>query len=454
MSVLVNTRVLLAASVQRADLFFSFAIILLFLFSNLIDRIMPIGASAAFYALTGLAFLLHVLSAKLQKWQLAVIGVAAYFSIFPLVKGEHILVAVAAAKDLSLPIAGILLGYLLLSRQQSFDILNRLYLPFVAYGLLQAWAFNSESLATLLPWDDAYVRKMISAGLSVYQTNDLRLFGTLNSFFHYQLIAVVVPVLLWIYRDRVSQRRLLALNTVFMLILIIVLRERTPVAVLGLISIVFILGGKGRIRIAGCYGLAVVFALAFIISSNGRAAELIESVASPFGRATEINESDTKLRNESDADLRMANMLMLRVDSDTSSRARMAIWREMLEYITPANILFGRSPGELLPGYETWCEGKHLSPHNVYLFFVLAYGLLGLAIFFLLVLNLVVSCCVERSLSDEKRLFLVALTLGYLLIGMFHLSFVSKFGFLFCWILGVSLAERDAGKVPITQVGY
>ncbi len=106
--------------------------------------------------------------------------------MFPLLKEEGILVAIAATKDVALPLSGILLGYLLLCHKRNLELLNCLYLPFVGYGLLQAWAFHTNMLGTLLPWDSTHVDQMRAPGMSVYQTNTLRFFGTLNSFFHYQ----------------------------------------------------------------------------------------------------------------------------------------------------------------------------------------------------------------------------------------------------------------------------
>ncbi len=62
---------------QKSNPFFAFAIIFLFFFSHLIDRIHPVGTSAAFFAVVGLAAALHCISRRLVTWQYSVIGVAA-----------------------------------------------------------------------------------------------------------------------------------------------------------------------------------------------------------------------------------------------------------------------------------------------------------------------------------------------------------------------------------------
>lgn len=407
---------------RKSNPFFAFAIIFLFFFSNLIDRIQPVGASAAFFAVVGLAAAFHCISRRLVIWQYAVVGVAAYFALFPLLKEEGILVAVAATKDVALPLSGILLGYLLLCHKRNLEVLNCLYLPFVGYGLLQAWAFHTDRLETLLPWDAAYVDQMRAAGMSVYQTNALRFFGTLNSFFHYQLICLIVPILLWVRYDQIRRHRLLLLNTILACLFLVVLQERTPVAVLATLSLVAIVFGKGQSRQAGWAGLAIAVTLAGIIGFFG-------------GNAAS---------NESDAELRMRNMVKLQIDSDTSVQERLDIWREMLTLITPNNVCTGRSPAELLPGNEAWSTGRHLSPHNIYLFFVLAYGVVGLVLYFGLLARLIWSAVTSERLTSDMKLFMSGLGIAYLFLGVFHLSFLSKLGFLFCWILGLAMADRDA----------
>jgi len=409
---------------RENNLFFSFAIIFLFFFSNLIDRIQPVGASAAFFAVVGLAAALHCISRRLVIWQYAVIGVAAYFSLFPLLKGEGRLVAVAATKDVALPLSGILLGYLLLCHKRNLELLNCLYLPFVGYGLLQAWSFHTNTLETLLPWDSTYVDQMRAAGMSVYQTNALRFFGTLNSFFHYQLICLIVPILLWVRYDQIRRHRLLLLNAILTCLFLVVLQERTPVAVLAILSLVAIVFGKGQSRQAGWAGLTIAVTLVGIIGFFG-------------GNAAS---------NESDAELRMRNMVKLEIDSDTALQERLKIWREMLTLITSNNVCTGRSPAELLPGNEAWSTGRHLSPHNTYLFFVLAYGVVGLVLYFGLLARLIWSAVTSERLTSEMKLFMSGLGIAYLFLGVFHLSFLSKLGFLFCWILGIAMADRDSAR--------
>jgi hypothetical protein len=411
------------------------AIIFLFLFSNLIDRILQVGASAVFFVLVGLAAAVYCISRRLEKWQYAVIGVAAFFSVFPLLKEEGLLVTVAATKDLAVPLSGILLGYHLLRQKRNLEILNCLYLPFVAYGLLQAWAFHTNRLDALLPWDATYVDQMQAAGKSVYQTDVLRFFGTLNSFFHYQLICLFVPILLWVRRDQLKSQWLLLLNLIFASLFLVISQERTPVAVLFILSLIPIIFGRGLARRAGWVGLAMSVTLVGIIGFFA-------------GNAT-MNKSDAELRagnatmNESDAELRMKNMATLQVDRDTSTKERVQIWREMLILIKLNNVWTGFSPAALLPGNEAWSNGRFYSPHNAYLFFVLAYGVVGLVLYFGLLARLIWSVVSSGRLDSEMRLFISGLAIAYLFLGFFHLSFLSKLGFLFCWILGLAMADRD-----------
>ena len=300
--------------------------------------------------------------------------------------------------------------------------LGCLYLPFIAYGLLQAWAFHTNRLGSLLPWDAAHVEQMRASGMNIYQTNVLRIFGTLNSFFHYQLICLFVPLLLWVRRDQVKWQRLLFLNMLLAFLFLAIVQERTPVAVLIILSFVTAVFGRGRLRLTGWVGLAI-------------AAMLVGIIGLGIGNGG---------LNESDPEVRMRNMMMLRIDNDTSVWERMDIWREMLALITWDNVWTGLSPAELLPGNEAWTLGRHLSPHNTYLFFVLAYGVTGLMLYFGFLARLIWSVVKSAQLTSDLKLFILGLSIAYLFLGIFHLSYLSKLGFLFHWILGLAIADRDA----------
>lgn len=411
----------LSSLVRKSNPFFAIVIIFLYFFSNLFNRIQLAGTSAAFFAVVGLATVLHCIDKRLAGWQYAVIGVAAYFTLFPILKGEGVLVAVAAIKDLSLPLSGILLGYFLLSQKRNLDILNYLYLPFVGYGLLQAWAFHTNMLETLLPWDADYVYQMKVVGMSVYQTDVLRYFGTLNSFFHYQLICLFIPILLWVCRDHVKSQQLLLLNSFLAYIFFMIAQERIPVATLTILSLVAVIVGDGRVRRAGWVGLLISLSIIVVVG---------------FFSST--------ICNESDADCRMRNMVMLQFGNDTSFMQRLGIWREMLSMITLDNIWTGLSAGSLLPSNEVWSTGQHLSPHNAYLFFALGYGLIGLVLYFGLLSRLIWVIVSSKRLTQDMRIFILGLSFAYLFLGFFHLSFLSKLGFLFCWIIGLAMADLDA----------
>lgn len=441
----------LTSLAEKANPIFAFAIIFLFFFSNLIDRIYPAGASAAFYGVVGLAAALQCVAHRLVAWQYAVIGVAGYFALFPLLKGEGVLVAVAATKDLALPLSGILLGYFLLRGQRTMEILNCLYLPFIGYGLLQALTFHTGTLATLLPWDAAYIQTMRDAGLSVYQTDLLRFFGTFNSFFHYQLLCVLVPILLWVRRDRIRHHKLLIVNTVLAYLFLVLMKERTPLAVLAFLSISAIVFMNGRWRVAGVASLAGgVLAMSLAVAMGTSGGEVAQTqnesgAGALFSSGTSGGEA-ARTQNESDADLRMRNMVTMEVKEDASVKARVEIWQDMLTYITPSNALLGFSAGKLLPGYEAWNTEKLISPHNLYLFFVLAYGIVGLVLFFGLLSWQVWAVLGGGWPRSDTNVFVFSLALAYLLIEIFHLSLLSKLGFFFFWVLGIGMSDRDAAN--------
>ncbi len=233
--------------------------------------------------------------------------------------------------------------------------------------------------------------------------------------------------MLWGRLDQIRRHRLLLLNTILTCLFLVVLKERTPVAVLAILSLVAIVFGKGQSRQAGWAGLAIAVTLPVIIEFFG-------------GNAAS---------NESDAEFRMRNMVKLQIDTNTSVQERLVIWREMHTLITPNNVCTRISPAELLPGNEAWSTWRHISPHSIYLFFLLAYGLIGLVLYFGLLARLIWSAVTSERLTSNMKLFMSGLGIAYLFLGVFHLSFLSKLGFLFCWILGLAMADRDAGHGAI-----
>lgn len=389
-------------------------ILFLYFYSNLVDRIYPIGTSAAFYFFIILAAICLLTSRNNKRSHvIVVLAVAAYFLLNPLLKSEGPLAAVAAVQDVSIPIVALLLGYASRSDPGALEKINFLYFPFVSYGVLQVALFHLGQFSTVLPWDARYVEAMRAAGLSVNQSELLRFFGTLNSFFHYQLIMVVVPVFLWVFRKSVRHRRLLIANTILAVAAVVMFQERMPIVVLGLISLVFAILGQGRLRIAGFLGFAGVIILALLISNFG------------------------DKENESDPGLRMSNAVTINVERDTSMTTRTKIAREMLNLVDADNIFFGMESRRLLPAYEKWSENGLISPHNLYLFLLLAFGLAGVALMVALGVWIALTF-IRPQPRPEVKLLLIALSLAYLFLGMFHLSLVSKAGILFFFVIGFS----------------
>ena len=205
---------------------------------------------------------------------------------------------------------------------------------------------------------------------------------------------------------------------------------------LGLVFLTYVTLGARQSRKFGALGLTAVLLVAVGISYEG-------SGYRGFGKGREYVNQDV---NESDAQLRMRNTLELRLDQDPSTKERMSIWQDMLREIDAKNAWLGKSVGLVLPSTDGKTDNRHLSPHNFYLFFILAYGVLGLVLYFGFLLKLTLSASTCKGLSDEKKLLLIGLLAGYLFVGMFHLIFLSKLGVIFFWILGVTLAECDRAE--------
>jgi O-antigen ligase len=409
--------------------FLVFIIVSLFYYSNLFDRIYPGIASAAFYFFTSIAVVLCFVCKKMNRWHYSVVGAASYFALLPLMKGEGFIVSLAAIKDLSLPLLMIVVGYYSFTKKGVLDLLSLLYLPFVGYGLLQVYSFHIGTLDVWLPWDAVHINRMQEGGMSVFQSETLRYFGTLNSFFHYQIICVIILALILAKRNQLKNKNLLFVNVGLALILLIVIQERAPIVFLFILSFVGVLFASKRSRLAYLAGLAIALMLVIVIGF--------------FGGESGVNESD--------ADVRMRNLATFQLSDDTSFNQRLLIVKEMVNLVTLENIWLGLSPANVLPSNEFGSEVEYISPHNIYLFFVLGYGLIGLLIF-LWVLGFFIWILFNGAeVNSGIRFFIFALTIAYLCFGFFHLIFLSKSGCLFFWILGGAIAERYAARISYDE---
>jgi hypothetical protein len=121
---------------------------------------------------------------------------------------------------------------------------------FTFFPLLKAGAFHADVLDMLLP-RDVSCEEMRAARMSVYQANVFRLFVARNSFSRFQLICLLVPILPWVRSNQVRHQKLLLLNKGRACLFLAMLPERTPVAVLSILSLVVIISGKAWQRRAG-----------------------------------------------------------------------------------------------------------------------------------------------------------------------------------------------------------
>ncbi|MFZ2162807.1 MAG: O-antigen ligase family protein [Sideroxyarcus sp.] len=420
------------ANLVTRQYIFAFAALFLFFFSNLVDRLVFCGASFSFYLLVCIGATYYIIRESTVRWRIAVLIPIIYFSIFQILKGEEVWSAIAAVKDLCVPIMAVLLGYSVFSRHSVLNMLNWLFLPFVVYGLIQVVSFELDSMREVLPWDIAQMDLMTASGVkSLYQSSQLRFFGTLNSFFHYQLIVAIMPLFLWLNRAQLKHRWLLVCNSLLAIVLVVMFRERTPLIVLGVFSIMFLAFGNRQLRMVGFSGSVGVCVVAFGLAFANFGGALNQSGPDKGGSL-----------NESDPELRMQNVIYLNLDRDTSTVERLAIWKEALKELTAENIVFGKSPSMLLPGYEARSPESHISPHNFFLFILLAYGLVGAGLFFGF-LFLVYYDLLGNTAHLEWRLFMGALLLAFILLSIYHVPFIGKLGFMFFLFLGVALANAN-----------
>ncbi len=130
----------------------------LLLFSNLFGRVIGVNVNLLFY----LAFMVVLVPSLVHfppDLLMRVTTLAAtLFLLYVLDFRSAPFANLLAVKDFVLPILCIPIGYRLFDhRAKVLRSLAVLFLPFVAYGVVQEWSFYAGVLEQLLPWDAAWV---------------------------------------------------------------------------------------------------------------------------------------------------------------------------------------------------------------------------------------------------------------------------------------------------------
>ena len=421
-------------SLQRicSDNFLYCFFLFLFFYSNLITRVSGINANIIFYILLVYSFIYSISFKQWHALTYVIVAIALYFSIFIFDYRTDIITNIKALKDFVMPLLSFTVGCNLVYKLPLFvNFINKIYFPFILYGIIQEICFFTDTMKVILPWDAHWIAQLKEEGANnLYQGFILRFFGTMNAFQEYQLVVVVMVFFLWGNIKYIKNTRLFVFNCVMALIFNLVAFERTPLLMMVLlfVSINF---ASVRTRIVRLLGIVILAAL--IICT------------------LKFSNLDFILRENpvwGDAYGRLINIVLLDFEADSSIADRKNILWEKSKVLAYDHI-GGLGPGYVSPASQS--QHGAIQPHNNYLVYWLGYGLFGLLIMIAFLYLLAIQF--SRLHNPYKNLGF-GLLFSFAAFAVFYLPFVGKSGILFFLVAGfLANSFRYKGRKIVSHGG-
>ncbi|HWP02626.1 MAG TPA: hypothetical protein VNL96_04155 [Gemmatimonadaceae bacterium] len=231
------------AAVERAHRWLLLAILWLFFFNALLDRLTAYYLGLAlftnlYYGLMGLAVAVRVLMAvargRDQPLAIWAAGALIVVTLLGVLYGDP-LASIFGVKQFFIGFV-----FLLIFAGHQFPanaVLGALLLVQM-YALFQGVHFLTQEL-TLPPWDMAYVRAQMESweARNLYQANLIRPFATFASFAEYQIVVHILGVGLFVLRDLVPPRERVGTWMVLLSLVVVdvLLPDRTPIMMSGIV---------------------------------------------------------------------------------------------------------------------------------------------------------------------------------------------------------------------------
>ncbi|MBI5529690.1 MAG: O-antigen ligase family protein [Deltaproteobacteria bacterium] len=385
------------------------------LFSNLLSRMVDVNLNVV-----PVAFLLFALIFALKKsgWtavEVVCIATATVFAVYVFDPRSRFSYNAMSIRDSVIPVLCLFVGVRVAAHGgRMVRFLNWMFLLFVGYGIAQELAFYSGSLGSILPWDAAWLQKMEEGGIwNIYQGPILRFFGVMNTFSEYQNYVAIVSTFLWFNAGMIKGvgRLVLLLNVLLAILFLGLSMERSPIAlfliVLGIWHVRHL--GKKSARLLVCVVAGIAVVAAMLLSGLG---EL---------------EIDPRL---SVAYKRLENVLTLNLAKDEAVQERLEKeWRTAADLASEHYL--GIGPGRVTQSAKDY--ERYVAPHNNFLMIFLAYGVVGLLLFGLL---LVLILYQTTGLRSSLTYYSFGVTVGYCLLAIFNVPLTLKSGILYFVIAG------------------
>ena len=261
--------------------FCTYLFIFLFLFSNLLTRVMNyygmnINLNTLIYIILSILLMnlfFRISRALVKKYYWLLILIIFFtINIFNITYC-NLASNFASTKDIIVPF---FISFVALYFRNQIDKLinyiNKLFIVFISYGVIQeiVW-YKFNSLSNLLPWDDSYIQEMLEQGVeNVFQTGGLlRFFGVMNAFVEYQIVAIVLISFLYLYRYKIRNKVLYYVNFFLCSCFLIFSLERSPIIMF--LIIMFFLNYKkvfDRLFLIKTIPIAVILIIGFNLFSS------------------------------------------------------------------------------------------------------------------------------------------------------------------------------------------
>lgn len=416
-----------------------YAFLFLFLFANLGARITGVNLSVLFYLTLPPLLLLAARVVQPDPLIVANLVTVGLFTIYVLDPRSSLVANAWSIRDFVVPMLGFPIGYLLRHHERwLINYLNLVYLPFVAYGIVQAILFYAGRLDAVLPWDARWVEELSAVGVhNTFQGDVLRFFGTMNSFVEYQVSIAILLAFLWFSRGLIRRRSLFVVNFLLGLTFLALALERSPVAMLGIVVGVWKTGAiaEDALRLLQHASLTrrqlqgiLAAGLTVPVFAVGLYA-IVELVVVDTNRISAAYE-------------RLMNMVTLNFGDDPAVRERIDYnWPDSLE-LASSNLL-GVGPGLVTPSASL--QPGAVGPHNNFLAYYLAYGVIGLAAVAVFFTALFVRLWTREG---QARYFGGGLFLSYSTMAIFNIPFAGKMGILFFLIAGFLVSRGRCAVKP------
>lgn len=409
-------------------------------FTGLIDRILKFYFNLDFKLFTVFYYLLlllvifvsllflirkyKILPLMIRELILIVLIYILFSLIYILHPGEPTLANILATKDFVLPVTFIFMG-LLISIIKFVKISNYLLLIMLLYANLQEILFLSGKLSQYLPWDFIFLQ----GNPNFFEGGILRYFGTLDSFFDFQVRIYLFLILLLVYKNKSiilrKEKCVFYSNILFIIFLTALKPEASPLGMFFIIlctyGLFFILKIIKDFKVKKLLVKQILLLLILGIFCSSIVGFMLNHFSG-------YEVSYQKILNISTG----------RIMDIQSAQQRWVNWEKGLEAANKT--VFGYGPARASMAAQRLIS-DYIGPHDNFIALYLSYGIIGVGLFIFLLIYLVYLSIYDLIL-DHKSFLFIGILIAFIVVSKFNLAFIGYNGALFWIIIGMMIKEK------------